>query len=131
MQRGPKRGKAARAGSPPASEIPVGTLGDCPADLQGPGRELWADAVEHLTATGQSHRVFRHSLRIVCRLVQTLETDAGLNRLDACRRWLAEMGLTVASADPAAKGVPRDIARPKETGRAKLLRLLDRKSKSA
>ncbi len=118
MQRGPKRGKAARVGSPPASEIPVGTLGDCPADLQGPGRELWLDAVAHLTAVGRSHRVFRHPLRIACRLVQSLEDDAGLNRLDACRRWLSEMGLTVASATKRPEGSSSGDPHQHEGGRA-------------
>jgi hypothetical protein len=128
LKRGPKPGRAHRVNPP--SLAPAG-LGDCPAELDGLARELWTDAAAHLEQTGRGHRVYRTPLRIACRLVGSLEESAGLDRIDACRRWLAEMGLTVASAGKggASHGIPESPTH--ETGRAKLFRLLDRKAQGA
>jgi hypothetical protein len=126
MKRGPKPGKA--RGALLAGTGPVG-LGDPPADLEGPGRELWLNAVAHLEATGRSQTVHRTALLIACRLVDTLPADAGLNRLDCCRRWLHELGLTPASAG-------RVVEAPKsndeaKTGRARILSLIAGKTAGA
>ena len=58
------------------------------------GRELWIDAVAHLRRRGGGRRCIGRRSRVV-RLVDTLEADAGLNRIDRCRRWLHELGFTV------------------------------------
>lgn len=128
MKRGPKTGRSARTN--PGATLPSG-LGDCPAELVGLGRELWGDAAAHLAAQGKDLRVYRTALRVACRLVDGLEPDAGITKADAVRRWLSEMGLTVASAGKGS-GTHGDKENPAaETGRAKLFRLLDRKAASA
>lgn len=126
MKRGPKTGKANRTATPSAT--PSG-LGDVPAELTGMGKEFWLDAVAHMEATGRAHRVYRTPLRIAARLVDSLEADAGLNRIDACRRWLHEMGLTATTGKVSADGTPHTPAQ--EDGRSKLLRLIEGKAKSA
>lgn len=126
MKRGPKAGRGSRSAE--VVTTPSG-LGDVPAELIGMGREFWLDAVAHLEATGRAHRVYRTPLRIAARLVDSLEADAGLNRIDACRRWLHEMGLTATTGKVSADGTTKTPAH--EDGRAKLLRLIEGKAKSA
>jgi hypothetical protein len=127
LKRGPKPGKARRA-------IPQGTapcgLGDLPADLVGPGRQFWLDAVAHLEATGRAQTVHRTALVVVCRLVDSLDADAGLNRLDCVRRWLHELGLTPTTSGRGATEAPTTDG-PPQTGRARILSLIARKKKGA
>jgi hypothetical protein len=127
MKRGPKTGRAARRHR---GETPPIGLGDCPAELTGLGRDLWLDAAAHLKAAGRDFKAFRTALRVACRLVDGMEPDAGITKADACRRWLAEMGLTPASAG---KGNEHGSAaqEPAETGRAKVFRILEGKGRSA
>jgi hypothetical protein len=132
MRPGPKPGKTRRKrGSTPAA-TDARTLGDCPAELTGPGREFWSDAAAHLAATGRASRVYRHPLRIVCRLLESLDGDMGINRMDTARRWLREMGLTVTSSPAATMETPEhgdsDTTAKRATGRARILSILDRKA---
>lgn len=119
MKRGPK-GKAVTSRRPHVVE----DLGECPADVVGAGRELWADAVAYLTAIGRAHRVYRHSLVLTCRLVGQCGADVGITRADAARRWLHELGLTPATAGASDEGAGGE----KETGRARILALINRRN---
>jgi hypothetical protein len=102
-------------------------MGEAPPELAGAGRELWAEAVAHLTATGRARRVFRHPLRMLCRLVGTLDDgDMGIQRIEAVRRWFRELGLTPTAAqgaEAAADGAPASGG-----GRARVLSLIGRKA---
>ena len=100
--RKPDIGRARRlTGHRPVSAplTPVSTdFGDVPDELTGAGRELWLDATAFLTANGRSNRVYRHSLRLLCRLFEDDAKDIGIARLDAIRRWMGELQLTPASS---------------------------------
>jgi hypothetical protein len=97
--------------------------------LTGLARELWNDAAAHLKAMGRDARAYRHALAMVCRVYAASMTgdDIGINRLEACRRWLREMGLTP-GAVLGAEEVPADGQQ--QGGRARILALLDRKEAS-
>jgi hypothetical protein len=97
----------------------VEDFGPPPSELQGAGLELWHDAVSFLGANGRSNRVYRHSLRLVCLLLDNADADTGINKLDAIRRYLCELQLTPASS---AKGGTNE-AQP-ETGPQRLLQLV-------
>ena len=119
MKRGPKPGKALRTHTAPT--VPEG-LGEMPAELKGMGRQLWLDAVAHLEATERAQTVHRTALVVACRLVESLEGDAGLNRIDCCRRWLHELGLTPVTSGRGAEA-PKKHDQP-QTGRARILSLI-------
>jgi hypothetical protein len=117
VKRGPKTGKAARG-----RRRLVEDMGPPPEGLGPEGQALWSDAIAHLKAEGKSARVYRHGLALLCRLVDA-PGELGLNRADACRRWLHELGLTPAAAgrDGAETGAPHG----EETdGRAQILALV-------
>ena len=113
----------------PVPLMPASTdLGDCPAELTGAGRELWLDAVAFLATNNRNNRVYRHSLRLVCLLLEGATVDTGINRLEAIRRWLGELQLTPASS---ARGGGGEASQP-ETGPGRLLALVAAKrSRSA
>jgi hypothetical protein len=120
-KRGPKLGKT---GTKPRRHV-VEDLGECPADVVGVGRDLWADAVAYLEATGRAYRVYRHPLAMACRLVESCGTDAGINRMDAARRWLHELGLTPATGSGVTEG---ERGKDESNGRARILALIARKT---
>lgn len=126
MKRGPKTGKRTR--TIPAGTAPVG-LGEMPEDLVGLGRQLWLDAVAHLEATDRAQTVHRTTLVLACRLVEGMTADAGLNRFDACRRMLHELGLTPMTSGRGAMEAPRSYEEP-ETGRARILSLIAAKARA-
>ncbi len=119
MRRGPKTGKA--GGTRPAQRD---DLGPCPDTFTGPGRELWNDAVAHLKATGTSARVYRHGLLMLCRMVEAGSDDIGINRLEAVRRWMKELGLTPTASRAGAMETHGEA----QDGRARILSLIDRKT---
>lgn len=96
-------------------------LGECPPEWTGTGRELWADVVAFLAVNGRANRVYRHSLRLLCRAYEaTSGRDAGVKTLEATRRWMSEMQLTPASS---ARG--GSTSEPtQDTGPARLLALV-------
>ena len=120
MKRGPKPGKA-RAATP---LVLRDDLGEPPGSLGSLGSEFWIDAVAHMKATGRSSRVYRHPLLLVCQLLDGLRVeDAGVNKLDTCRRWLNELGLTPASSKgTTTEGTPTHGEA--KTGKARLLQLI-------
>ena len=120
MKRGPKTGKAAEGRR---RRSVAEDLGDCPAELIGAGRDLWIDAVAHWKQTGQSFRVYRHALVLVCRLLES--NQSGLNYVDSARRWLHELGLTPVTADGDTGVAPSEETN--ETGRTRVLSLIGRK----
>src|SRR5262245_30322467 len=74
-------------------------MGECPPELTAGGREVWADVVAFFATNGRANRVYRHSLRLLCRSFEaTSSRDAGVKTLEATRRWMAEMQLTPASS---------------------------------
>jgi len=126
MKRGPKPGRRRRA--IPAGTAPVG-LGEMPPELVGLGRQLWLDAVAHLEATDRAQTVHRTALLLACRLVEGLGADAGLNRIDACRRMLHELGLTPMTSGRGATEAPKSHDEP-QTGRARILSLIAAKARA-
>src|SRR6476620_8580641 len=106
--------------------VPTG-LGECPSTLTGLGRDLWLDAAAHLAATGQAAKVYRHPLSMICHVYEEAmaSEEMGINRLEACRRWLHELGLTPATAVVGASQTV-DEDSPAQTGRTRLLKLLER-----
>lgn len=107
----------------PAPLTPASTdLGDCPAGLTGAGRDLWIDAAAFFAVNGRSNRVYRHALRLLCQLTEDSGPDAGINRVEAIRRLMAELQLTPASS--ARGGSASDTA---DTGPARLLALVAQK----
>jgi hypothetical protein len=124
MKRGPKPGKRQSAAPRAASA----DLGECPPELVAAGRELWHDAAAYLEANGRANRVYRHPLRMLCLVFeQTTEAgEIGISRMEACRRWLHELGLTPASA----KGMTEGHGEEAQDGRARLLQLVARKAAS-
>jgi hypothetical protein len=95
--------------------------------LIGAGKELWEDAVQHLAATGRDARIYRHPLLLVCRLYESASSqeEIGVNKLDAVRRWLHELGLTPATAGAGAEATTNDTA---QSGRARIFSLIDGKA---
>ncbi len=127
MKRGPKPGKARRVNR--GVTPPVG-MGDPPAELGELGRGLWVDAVDHLMAIRQPFRVYRHGLRIACQLADSLEEDPALTRVEALRRWLHELQVTpLTTAAQIHEGQSDGIETASETGKAKLLRLIDHRQR--
>ncbi len=97
-------------------------LGDIPPELTGAGRDLWIDVVDFLIVNGRSNRVYRHSLRLLCRSYEAAMTrDAGTKTIEAVRRWMAELQLTPASS---ARGGAMSKESDDKEGPAKLLQLV-------
>ena len=83
----------------------------------------------HLQATGRASRVYRHPLAMVCRLIEAGQhEEIGINRLEAIRRWLRELGLTPMAGTTDA--VPRHDHDEPKTGKARILSLIARKAAS-
>jgi hypothetical protein len=101
-------------------------MGPLPAELTGPGRELWEDASAFLAANGRANRVYRHGLLLVCRAYQGAveRGESGTKSLEAVRRWMTELQLTPASS---AKGGDLSDDAKHEEGPARLLRLVNDK----